>query len=100
MTDIVEDEGWLLNERKTRVMAASRRQHVTGIVVNSHLNVGRDDYDRLKAILHNCRTHGLAHENRQGHPDFRAHLAGRIGWVESLNPARGRKLRAMLAAIG
>jgi RNA-directed DNA polymerase len=96
---IVEDEGYRLNERKTRVMTPSGRQRITGIVVNAHPNVARDDYDRLKAILHNCRCNGLDAENREGHPDFRAHLEGRVGWVEFLNPARGRKLRAMLARV-
>ena len=96
---IVEDEGYLLNERKTRVMTRSRRQQITGIVVNAHANVPRDSFDQLKAILHNCRVNGFAAENREGHPDFRAHLEGRIGWVYSLNPTRGKKLQAMLEAI-
>ncbi len=96
---IVADEGYALNERKTRVMTRSRRQQVTGIVVNDRLNVARDSYDRLKAILHNCRRNGLEAENRDGHPDFRAHLEGRVGWVESLNAARGRRLRGLLEAI-
>ncbi len=96
---IVQDEGYALNERKTHVMRSSRRQQVTGIVVNAHPNVSRDSFDQLKAILHNCLINGLATENRHDHPDFRAHLEGRIGWVYSLNPTRGEKLRAMLAAI-
>ena len=61
--------------------------------------MSRDGYDALKAILHNCRRNGIDAENRSGHANFRAHLEGRVGWVESLNPARGRKLRAMLEAI-
>lgn len=96
---IVDDEGYALNERKTRVMTRSRRQQVTGIVVNDHLNIARDSYDTLKATLHNCRRNGLDAENRDGHPDFRAHLEGRVGWVESVNPARGRRLRGLLAGI-
>ncbi|MEQ1672631.1 MAG: reverse transcriptase family protein [Hyphomicrobium sp.] len=96
---IVEDEGYALNERKTRVMTSSRRQQITGIVVNARTNAPRDAYDQLKAILHNCRKTGLAAENRDGHADFRAHLAGRIGWVASLNPARGDRLRAMLTEL-
>lgn len=41
----------------------------------------------------------LAAETRAGHPDFRAHLLGRIAWVEQLNPARGKKLRRRFAQI-
>lgn len=100
VAEIVEDEGYRLNERKTRLMSPAHRQTVTGIVVNRHLNLPRDAYDALKATLYNCRRNGLDAENRDGHPDFRAHLAGRVGWVEGLNPVRGRKLRAMLDEIG
>ena len=96
---IVGDEGYRLNQRKTRVMTQASRQQVTGIVVNEHLNVPRASYDALKAILTNCRRNGLDAENRDGHADFRAHLAGRVGWVESLNPARGRRLRAILDTL-
>jgi len=66
---------------------------VTGIVVNERPNATRREFDRLKATLHNCAEHGAASQNRAGHPDFRAHLLGRIGWVGSLNPERGARLR-------
>jgi hypothetical protein len=42
---------------------------------------------------------GPAAENRARVPDFRAHLLGRISWVESLNPARGARLRAAFNGI-
>ncbi|HEX3617866.1 MAG TPA: hypothetical protein VHU61_15100 [Solirubrobacteraceae bacterium] len=36
----------------------------------------------------------------RGHvEDFRAHLLGRISSVQSLNPARGQRLRELVAAI-
>jgi RNA-directed DNA polymerase len=37
--------------------------------------------------------------NRAGHPNFRAHLLGRIAWVEQLNPARGARLRERFEAV-
>ena len=37
--------------------------------------------------------------NRAAVPDLRAHLLGRISWVETLNPARGAALRRRLARI-
>lgn len=90
---IVADEGHRVNRRKTRVRPRSVRQTVTGIVVNERPNATRREFDRLKATLHNCAEHGAASQNRAGHPDFRAHLLGRIGWVGSLNPERGARLR-------
>lgn len=96
---IIRDEGYLPNAAKTRVMPAKDRQRVTGIVVNAHVNVARADYDRLKATLHNCARLGPQTQNRDSHPDFRAHLDGRISWVEQVNPARGQKLRGLFEAI-
>jgi RNA-directed DNA polymerase len=97
--DIVRDEGFVLHARKTRVMRRGARQRVTGIVVNDHVNVPRIAFDALKATLHNCIKNGPAAENGAGLRDFRAHLDGRVGWVENVNPARAEKLRRMFAAI-
>jgi hypothetical protein len=89
---IARDEGFRLNAAKTRVMGHGSRQTVTGVVVNVRPNVPRAEYDRLKAILHRASLDG------PGDLDP-AHVMGRIAWVESLNPARGAKLRAAFAAI-
>jgi len=96
---IAMEEGFELNHRKTRAMHRSRRQLLAGIVVNATPNVRRAEFDRLKAILTNCGRHGVETQNREGHRDFRAHLAGRVAYVGSLNPARGAKLEKLFAAI-
>jgi len=96
---IVRGESFALNPSKTRVRHPHQRQSVTGIVVNQRPNIARPEYDRLKAVLHDCRTRGPAAANRAGVPDFRAHLLGRISWIASLNPDRGARLRARFAAI-
>ena len=80
-------------------MRRSAAQRVTGIVVNDHVNVPRASYDRLKAILNNCRRRGPQAENREGHADFQAHLDGKVAWVEQVNPVRGAKLRAAFDLI-
>jgi hypothetical protein len=96
---IVADEGFRLNDRKSGLATRAGRQRVCGIVVNARTNAPRDDYDRLRAALHEAATRGPAAANREDVPDLRAHLLGRIGWVEALNPARGARLRRAFAAI-
>jgi hypothetical protein len=96
---ILSEEGFAVHHRKTRIMRQSVRQHLAGVVTNQRLNVWRADFDRLKAILTNCVRHGAASQNREEHVDFRAHLEGRVGWVESLNAERGRKLRGLFEKI-
>ena len=97
--EIVRTEGLELNEAKTRVMRRGRQQRVTGVVVNEKTNVSRRDFDRLKAILHNCVKHGPASQNRENVPDFREHLRGRIAHVTHIGPERGRKLMRMFERI-
>lgn len=96
---IVRDERFKINKRKRKVLRRHQRMTVTGVVVNKHVNVSRRDYDRLKAIVHNCVKSGPESQNRDQHPDFAAHLRGRIEYVRQLNPARGEKLMAEFAKI-
>ncbi len=96
---IALEEGFRVNTRKTRVMREGTRQQVTGVVVNTHPNIGRDDYDRLKATLANCVRHGPASQNRANHPNFRAYLAGRISHVRMVNAQRAIKLQRLADAI-
>jgi len=97
---IAREEGFALNERKSELATRAGRQRVCGIVVNERLNLARAEYDVLKATIHNAALHGPAGQNREGVPDFRAHLLGRIAWVESLHPERGQRLRRQFARIG
>ncbi|ODU03934.1 MAG: reverse transcriptase [Pseudonocardia sp. SCN 72-86] len=96
---VAADEGFAVRASKTRVMPAHHRQRVVGLVVNEAPAVSRRDYDALRALLHNCARTGPAAQNREGHPDFRAHLLGRIGWGATGSPARAQRLHALFDAI-
>lgn len=96
---ILLEEGFNVHYRKTRVMRQGVRQYLAGLVTNQRLNVVRADFDRLKAILNNCAEHGPASQNRESHPAFQAHLLGRVGFVEMINPAKGKRLRDILNRI-
>lgn len=96
---ILHEEGFTVNHRKTRIMRQGVRQHLAGLGVNAHLNVNRGEFDRLKAILTNCVRLGPESQNREGHAAFRAHLEGRVGFVEAINPKRGQRLRERFERI-
>jgi RNA-directed DNA polymerase len=95
---IAAEEGFRLNDAKTRVRSRAQRQLVTGLVVNEQPNVTRADYDHLRAVLHDAAVHGPDSANRHDHPDFRAHLLGRIAWAAT-TPTRAEKLHSAFAAI-
>ncbi|GHT83880.1 hypothetical protein AGMMS49543_12560 [Betaproteobacteria bacterium] len=99
MQNIILEEGFAPNWRKTRIIPTGASQRITGLIVNQRPNLPRREYDTLKAILTNCRRHGAASQNRDAVPDFRAHLLGRIGWFRQVNPERGARLTALFEQI-
>ncbi|MDG4800128.1 reverse transcriptase family protein [Micromonospora sp. WMMD980] len=98
VTDIARDEGFQVHTAKTRVRSRAARQLLAGLVVNHHPATPRDEYDQLRAILHNAARTGLPMQNRNGHPDFAQYLTGRVLWIGQHHPARAARLAALLAA--
>jgi hypothetical protein len=96
---IAREEGFRLNDRKTALQTRAGRQTLGGLVVNEHPRPSRAEIDRLRAVLHNCLRDGPRTQNRHEHPDFAAHLAGRVAWVAQHDPVRGARLRAQFDAI-
>jgi hypothetical protein len=96
---ILQEEGFTVHHRKTRIMRRGVRQYLAGLVTNERLNIVRTDFDRLKATLTNCVRHGAESQNREGHPHFRLHLLGHVGFVESVNAAKGARLRKIFDQI-
>ena len=48
---IAAEEGFHVNEKKTRIMRRSTAQTVTGVVVNEKPSIARSELRRLRAIL-------------------------------------------------
>jgi retron-type reverse transcriptase len=96
---ITQDEGFSVNETKTRVLRQNAAQRVTGIVVNRHVAVPRKLVRRLRAILHHAKTEGLAAQNRNRHENFVSWLGGMIAYVAMVNPDQGRPLQIRFAAL-
>jgi RNA-directed DNA polymerase len=96
---ILAEDGFSVHHRKTHIMSQGVRQHIAGLVVNQHINLVRADFDRLKAILHNCIRYGPESQNRESHPSFKLHLDGRVSFVEMIHPARGERLRKRFQQI-
>ena len=97
--EIIENERFRVNRRKRKIVRASQRQTVTGVVVNAKTNISRANFDRLKAILFNCVRHGPSTQNHDGHEHFADHLRGRIAHVRHLNRDRGDRLLQLFERI-
>ncbi|HEX7866283.1 MAG TPA: reverse transcriptase family protein [Variovorax sp.] len=96
---IAADEGFELHPRKVRCMPRHRQQRVTGMVVNDKANAPREDFDRLKAVLHRCAMDGPASQNHAKVADFRGHLLGHIAWIGQFSPTRKARLMRLFERI-
>lgn len=96
---ITAEEGFMINESKTRVQRPNMRQCVTGVVVNDKVSIDRRTIRRLRAILHRAKSEGLEAQNREDHPNFAMWVSGMIAYVEMINASQGAKLRRSYEAI-
>jgi hypothetical protein len=104
VTTIVNDEGFRLHGKKTRVLRSGRRQKVTGLVVNTApegrapARVPRRVVRRLRAAIHN-RERG---REGNGGPDGSnkrenlGQLRGMAAYIYMADPVRGREFLARL----
>jgi hypothetical protein len=95
---VCHQEGFLVNPKKSRVIRRSQRQTVTGIVTNDALRVPRDQRRRFRAILHNCRVHGVASQAR-GNPGFADYLRGFASYLHMVHPEEGADLLRQVDAL-
>lgn len=85
----IYEEGFSINPSKTHVARRNTRQEVTGIVVNSHLQVCKNDRKRIRQEVYYIGKFGLeSHlsyigETRQ---HYLEHLLGKINFACYVNP--------------
>lgn len=96
---IAQDEGFTVNEKKTRVLKRSAAMAVTGVIVNQIPGVRRKERRRLRAVLHNAKSTGLSAQNRGNAPNFEAKVRGQIAFVRMINPDQARPLEAAIDAV-
>lgn len=90
---IVKEEGFNINKDKTRILRSSRRQEVTGVVVNEKINVSRKTRRQLRAIIHNIGKSSLESQNRSKRKNFDAYIKGMIAFVGMSNKSASLKLK-------
>lgn len=88
---IVEAEGFAVNADKTLILSQSRRQTVTGAVVNQTLGLSRQERRRLRAMLHH-EAQGKPLHDAHKQSVTSAHLHGKLAYLKMLNPEHWEKL--------
>jgi hypothetical protein len=97
VTEIVQNSGYRINRKKTRVIHRYFRKSMLGIVFNQHPNIAKDRYMRLRALCHNCLVQGFEKQlkitKKESVDELCFWLGGTINYVGQIHPARGAKLR-------
>lgn len=96
---IIEDGGFIINEDKSGVRTSREQQLVTGIVVNEKLNVSKVYRRKLRAIIHNCQTKGVASQFEGIPHEAKLKIKGMVNHVKKLNSQHGKKLQSQFEMI-
>ena len=81
----VAEEGFTLNESKTRILRRGRRQEVCGLVVNERVGVPRKWRRRVRAEVHHLAT------GRDGKPISLAHLRGELAFLKCFHAQEAQR---------
>ena len=82
--EIIEENGFIVNNQKTRMFSRGSKQKVTGLIVNDKVSIGRKKKKNLKAIVHNILKNGPVAENRYDDPFFRERIFGHLGHAKAV----------------
>lgn len=88
VTRVLAEDGFQVNQRKTRVLKRNQRQQVTGVVVNDKLQVPRHFRAELRQHVYYIERYGLASHMERRHiskSNFLMYLAGMASHVLSIN---------------
>jgi retron-type reverse transcriptase len=93
---IIVDEGFNINHSKSRFNGKSRRQIITGLVINNNnISIPKEYIRRIRQELFYIDKYGYelhkSHENIMN-KFYKDHLLGKIGFVMSINKLQGIKL--------
>lgn len=89
---IIRDEGFEVNENKTRIQYSNMRQEVTGLVVNNKITVPKETKRYLRQQIYYCEKFGVSSHLRKieiRKSNFKEHLYGLAFFIKMVQPDEG-----------
>lgn len=101
--EILIEEGFVINERKTRILYKHNRQEVTGLVVNGKSpNVNKKFINSVKTEIYFCNKYGVYNHRMKIKNDksfYKEHMYGKVEFIKMVNENIGKKLFLELERI-
>lgn len=70
LSSAIQKNGFVINDRKVRLQSWRSRQEVTGLIVNSRVNVKRSFISQLRAMLHDWEINDLGPAEANFHAKY------------------------------
>ncbi|WP_196893987.1 retron St85 family RNA-directed DNA polymerase [Aureivirga marina] len=93
---IIKEEGFQINNEKTRVMRPNQRQAVTGIIINEggDIRISRKDIRKFRAFIHNFKLKGEEEARKQIGKNPNHYLEGYLSFIRMVNKDQFEKMKA------
>ena len=89
---IIQTQGFVINETKTRLQKLGSRQEVTGIIVSDKLNVGKKYVREIRSLLYIWERYGYSAAMSRFYPKYKAEK----GHIKNGNPDLANVLNGRL----
>ncbi len=84
---IIREEGFIVNEAKTKFLRSNNRQEITGIVINNNeIGVPRPWIKRLRAAIHNANKE-IDQSGKLSEEKYNE-IKGKLSWLKCVNAER------------
>lgn len=89
ISKMIFKEGFSVNSEKTRVAKSNARQEVTGIIVNTHMQISKEKRKQIRQQVYYINKFGLEshlEHIRESRANYLNHLIGQINFALFVNP--------------
>jgi len=86
---IINEEGFTVNDKKSRIMRHAARKEVTGIVVNDKLSVARKTLKKFRALLYQIEKDGPTGKHWGHGGNLMRSIEGYANFIAMVDPEKG-----------
>lgn len=96
---IIASEGFTVNPDKTKILNKSVQQEVTGVIVNTQLNISKKTLKAFRATLYQIEQEGLSGKQWGNSTNLIGAITGFANYVAMINPNKGTELQSRVERI-
>ncbi|MEH1884796.1 reverse transcriptase family protein [Nostoc sp.] len=96
---IITNECFTVNDNKTKISSKSVQQEVTGVIVNTQLNISKKTLKAFRATLYQIEQEGLSGKTWGNSTNLIAAITGFANYVAMINPNKGAEFKSRVEGI-